>query len=82
MKILLAKGIPLEKRLALSSPGQLGVGFRGMRERIAQIGGVLEVQSDENGTVVNATLPVEKGGATNSASEGQGPFSPEMRSPL
>jgi signal transduction histidine kinase len=51
------KGIPLEKQLDLSSPGQVGVGVRGMRERIAQLGGVLEVRSDPNGTVVVATFP-------------------------
>jgi len=53
------KGIPLEKQLALSS-SQGGVGFRGMRERIQQLGGQLEVQSDEHGTIVKATMPVEE----------------------
>jgi PAS domain S-box-containing protein len=52
------KGIPLEKQLALSSAGQLGVGFRGMRERISQLGGALEVESDDHGTLVRATLPL------------------------
>jgi two-component system, NarL family, sensor kinase len=52
------KGIPLEKQPNLSSPGQLGVGFRGMRERVSQLGGVLEVRSTANGTLVSATLPV------------------------
>jgi signal transduction histidine kinase len=54
------KGMSLEKQLDLSSPGQVGVGFRGMRERIAQLGGALEVRSDQNGTVVVATLPHDK----------------------
>jgi signal transduction histidine kinase len=52
------KGIPLEKQLALSSSQQSGVGFRGMRERIQQLGGTLDVQSDEHGTLVRATMPV------------------------
>jgi signal transduction histidine kinase len=52
------KGIPLEKQMALTSSGQLGVGVRGMRERIGQLGGVLVVQSDQGGTVVTATLPL------------------------
>jgi signal transduction histidine kinase len=53
------KGIPLEKQMALTSSGQLGVGVRGMRERIGQLGGVLVVQSDQGGTVVTATLPLQ-----------------------
>jgi len=53
------KGIPLEKQLALSSSQQSGVGFRGMRERIQQLGGILDIQSDEHGTVVKASMPVE-----------------------
>lgn len=52
------KGIPLEKQLALSSSGRTGVGFRGMRERLRQLGGTLEIQSSECGTAVTATLPL------------------------
>jgi signal transduction histidine kinase len=51
------KGIPLEKQLELSSSGRTGVGFRGMRERLRQLGGTLEIRSDGRGTVVSATLP-------------------------
>jgi signal transduction histidine kinase len=54
------KGIPLEKQLALTSSGQMGVGFRGMRERVHQLGGNLEVQSDRTGTTITATLPIAK----------------------
>lgn len=53
------KGIPREKRTALNSQ-QGGVGFRGMRERIQQLGGRLEICSDEHGTIVGATMPVLK----------------------
>jgi len=53
------KGISLEKQLELSSSGRTGVGFRGMRERMRQLGGSLEIQSDDSGTTVRATLPVE-----------------------
>jgi two-component system NarL family sensor kinase len=52
------KGIPLEKQLELSSSGRIGVGFRGMRERLRQLGGTLEIQSGGGGTVVIATLPL------------------------
>jgi signal transduction histidine kinase len=52
------KGIPLEKQLQLNSSGRTGVGFRGMRERLRQLGGTLEIQSDSTGTAVTATLPL------------------------
>lgn len=39
--------------------GALGVGIRGMNERVRQLGGKLEFSSNENGTLVRATLPVE-----------------------
>jgi two-component system, NarL family, sensor histidine kinase DesK len=45
------KGIPLEKQLELGSSGRIGVGFRGMRERLRQLGGTLEIQLDGGGTV-------------------------------
>jgi len=63
------KGISLEKQLELSSAGRTGVGFRGMRERMRQLGGSLEIQSDDSGTTVRATLPVEL-----STSEGAKPI--------
>ena len=34
-----------------------GVGLAGMRERIHELGGQLEMDSDSNGTQVVATLP-------------------------
>jgi len=49
---------PTRKAMALTSFAQLGVGVRGMRERVGQLGGVLVVQSDPGSTVVTATLPI------------------------
>jgi len=54
------KGIPLDKQRVLNSSQQAGVGFRGMRERIQQLGGRLEIRSDERGTSVKATMPIRK----------------------
>ncbi len=56
------KGIPVEKQRALNSQ-RGGVGFRGMRERIQQLGGRLEIHSDEGGTLVKAIMPVAKAAA-------------------
>ncbi len=58
------KGIPLEKQEELASTGTPGVGIRGMRERLRQLGGILEIASSENGTTVAVQLPVRnKSGA-------------------
>jgi len=54
------KGIPPDKQRVLNSSQQAGVGFRGMRERIQQLGGRLEIWSDEHGTSVKATMPIRK----------------------
>jgi signal transduction histidine kinase len=51
------KGISPEKQSLFSSAGRGGVGVRGMRERLRQFGGTLELKSGAQGTVVIATLP-------------------------
>jgi PAS domain S-box-containing protein len=53
------KGIPAEKLRNLARVGRIGVGFGGMRERLRQLGGKLEVESSENGTLIRATLPID-----------------------
>jgi signal transduction histidine kinase len=54
------KGIPLKRQQELNSTDRTGVGFRGMRERVRQLGGSLEIQSDANGTIIVATLPLAR----------------------
>ena len=52
-------GIPPEKRPeADGEVGGLGVGIRGMFERVRQLGGSLKVQTGPNGTTVRASLPL------------------------
>ena len=46
------KGMPSE------SASSAGVGISGMRERVRQLGGLLSIRSDENGTTVTAELPL------------------------
>jgi signal transduction histidine kinase len=59
------KGIAPEKRIEMHSAGVLGVGIRGMRERLRQLGGTLEISSDDNGTgtLVVARVPVANASA-------------------
>lgn len=55
------RGIPADKRSQIiSTPtGTPGVGIRGMRERLRQLGGTLEIRSDGEGkgTLISARLP-------------------------
>jgi signal transduction histidine kinase len=52
------KGIPAEIQSKISSGGLTGVGLRGMRERVRQFGGHLDVRSNGHGTRVMAVLPI------------------------
>jgi two-component system sensor histidine kinase UhpB len=51
------KGIS-DQRFAEIQAGGAGVGIRGMRERVRQFGGNLNIASDHSGTRVTVTLPV------------------------
>jgi PAS domain S-box-containing protein len=53
------KGIPsgLLEQSGQDWTGALGVGLRGMKERMRQLGGSLEVVSTEKGTAVSAMIP-------------------------
>jgi signal transduction histidine kinase len=57
------KGIPPHIQSRISSGSLTGVGLRGMRERIRQFGGQLEVMSSPSGTRIIAVMPVPKSGA-------------------
>jgi len=59
-------GISAAKRPEIGSISKVGVGIRGMQERIRQFGGTFEIgaQSDGSGTIIVARLPVD-GAAMN-----------------
>ena len=51
------KGIPVEKQ-GLSRNVPTGVGVGGMRERVLQLGGMLQIVSSKKGTTVTVILPI------------------------
>jgi signal transduction histidine kinase len=51
------KGMPRQNRSKGASGSMHGVGIRGMRERIVQLGGSVEISSSGQGTAVIARLP-------------------------
>jgi signal transduction histidine kinase len=54
-------GLPSRIRSAImAEEGDFGVGFRGIRERLRQLGGALNVTSGDGKTVVEAFLPLER----------------------
>lgn len=68
------KGIPPEKQIQMASTGAPGVGIRGMRERLRQLGGTLEVNSSGAGTIVTIWLPIpEASSAANGVDVGNTP---------
>ena len=67
------KGIPDEILATLnSSGGQLGVGIRGMRERVRQLGGWLQIKSSPAGTQVIVTFSAKESSGDDSRSHASG----------
>lgn len=68
------KGIPPDKQAEMNSAGSTGVGIRGMRERLHQLGGSLEINSNSGrkGTVIVARLPIIKSVASTQQAEDMG----------
>ncbi len=54
------KGIPPEKKAVLLGSGPVGVGVRGMRERVIQLRGTLDIESNGTGTSIRVMFPLKK----------------------
>ncbi|MFB3923278.1 MAG: PAS domain S-box protein [Terriglobia bacterium] len=52
------RGIPTAQLMEGAETVRPGVGVTGMRERMRQLGGQLEISSNEQGTTVRATMPL------------------------
>jgi PAS domain S-box-containing protein len=57
------RGIPRKtlKRL-MESAGETGVGIAGMRERLRDLSGSVEIESDSNGTLLRVSIPMSEAG--------------------
>ena len=55
------RGIPQKRlRSLIEGAAEGGVGLAGMRERMRELGGSLELRSDREGTTVVISIPVER----------------------
>ena len=54
------KGMPRTNGVPVPPGSNHGVGLSGMRERLRELGGTLDIQSSEKGTTVIAAVPVSK----------------------
>src|SRR6266498_1021174 len=63
------RGISPARRSEIELAGKAGVGIRGMRERIRQLGGTLEITAprEGTGTIVVACFPIDKTSASATA---------------
>ena len=52
------KGIPEHTLSSLDDGNHVGVGLSGMKERVREVGGQLEIKSDRNGTQIDARMPI------------------------
>jgi PAS domain S-box-containing protein len=60
------RGMPKPVPAEASSAELLGVGIAGMRQRIHQFGGVLEIESSDQGMLVTAKVPITNGASNDS----------------
>ena len=58
----MVKGLDHETQAKIASGETVGVGLRGMRERVRQLGGNMEIRSNGHGTIVTATVPIAESG--------------------
>ena len=53
-------GIPADRQKQLRTGSRMGVGLRGMRERVRQLDGRLQIHSSEEGTEISVMLPCRR----------------------
>ena len=67
------RGIPHKRlRSLIEGAAEAGVGLAGMRERIRELAGSLEIRSDRAGTSVIISIPVERASINSPQHGGSG----------
>lgn len=59
-------GVPQEVLERFWKTGHVGVGLAGIRERLKELGGFLEIESNADGTTLTGTIPLPAAGGNNS----------------
>ena len=72
------KGIPREVLDRLWKSGNVGVGLAGIRERLKELSGLLEIESNVDGTILKATIPISSPEVKN---EDRNPVQPSQEAP-
>jgi len=62
-------GVPREVLDRFWKTGNVGVGLAGIRERLKELGGALEIESNLDGTLLRATIPASADDALDSPDE-------------
>jgi len=62
-------GIPTHILKRFRQSGTTGVGLAGMRERIYELGGQLDIRAETQGTTVSASIPIQVEASQSSAAE-------------
>jgi PAS domain S-box-containing protein len=75
------KGIPSDIQSKISSGEGFGVGLRGMRERIRQFGGRMDISSAHDGTRLRVELPISNLGDTGGQLDTEFPDGDEIVMP-
>ncbi len=66
------KGIPKDRLQLVLEPGSgTGVGLAGMRERVRDLGGSMEIKSDDAGTTIIISIPITELASTDSQENGE-----------
>ena len=62
-------GIPARILKRFRQSGTTGVGLAGMRERIYELGGLLDIRAEQQGTTVSASIPIGENTGHSSAAD-------------